>query len=270
MRSVIAFVCLLLPLSAVADAALQAQVQRLTATVLEQERALQRLDVEVRALRGEMEVLSHQTEQFNQSGRNLYADMDTRLRRLEATPPPSLSSPSSPLSPPPASPPPSTVSSPTTPPPVAAVNDSVTQPIPTSPAHIPMPAASGDERSAYQNAFNLLQGGHYQQAVEAFQRFITEYSSGEYSDNAQYWLGESYYAMRDYRAAQNAFQRVIEGYPNSQKRAHAELKLGYVYYELKDKVRAREILEQVRLHYPDTSTARLAEERLQRLKIEGY
>jgi TolA-binding protein len=45
--------------------------------------------------------------------------------------------------------------------------------------------------------------------------------------------------------------------------------MGYVYYEMKDKAAARAIWERVRSEYPNTATARLAGERLQKIRGEG-
>jgi tol-pal system protein YbgF len=250
----------LLPASAWADAA---QIQRLTSLMLEQEQKLQRLEADVRSLRGEMEVLAHKMEQASRGDRNLYADLDERLRKLESAQPAASAVTTTA---PPA--PNNSVSAPETPQPATPVYPPTDTAAGT--ATDTATAQPGNEQAAYQAAFKLLEAGQYQPAINAFRAVLARYPNGEYSDNAQYWLAESYYALRDYRAAQSAFQDLIENHPNSQKRAHAELKLGYVYYELKDKVRAKQILEQVRLHYPGTNTARLAEERLRRLQIEGY
>lgn len=267
------FIALLLPATAWAD---PAQIQRLTNLMLEQEQKLQRVEADVRSLRGEMEVLGHKVEQASRGDRNLYADMDERLRKLEtgilavpvapASAPPPIPVASAPQGAVPAT---TQVAVPATPLPATPVYPPPNSPTETATdtAAVALPDA---EQPAYQAAFDLLESGQYQPAINAFKAFLARYPNGEYSDNAQYWLGESYYALRDYHSAQSSFQSLIENHPNSQKRAHAELKLGYVYYELKDKVRAKQILEQVRLQYPGTNTARLAEERLRRLQVEGY
>ena len=50
----------------------------------------------------------------------------------------------------------------------------------------------------------------------------------------------------------------------------AELKIGFIQYELKDWTRARAVLNQVVSSYPGTTVARLAEDRLRLMRIEGH
>ena len=52
------------------------------------------------------------------------------------------------------------------------------------------------EQQAYQSAFDLLKSGRYEDAAVAFQQFIAEFPAGTYADNAQYWLGETFYITR--------------------------------------------------------------------------
>lgn len=117
----------------------------------------------------------------------------------------------------------------------------------------------------YQQAFDLLQRGHYDKAIPAFDSFVKQSPTGDYADNAQYWLGEAYYSKRDFVGALAAFKKLVDNYPDSPKKAHALLKIGFSYDELGDKIGARQTLEQVRKEFPSTSPARLAEERLKKL-----
>ena len=52
--------------------------------------------------------------------------------------------------------------------------------------------------------------------------------------------------------------------------ADAKLKMGYIQYELKDWAKAREMLDRVVKDYPGSTSARLAQERLDRLQREGH
>ncbi len=65
------------------------------------------------------------------------------------------------------------------------------------------------------------------------------------------------------------FKKMIESYPASTKLADATLKLGFAYYELGDREQARKTLNDVAARYPATAAARLATERLQKMKSEG-
>lgn len=117
----------------------------------------------------------------------------------------------------------------------------------------------------YQQAFDLLQRGHYDKAIPAFESFIKQSPTGDYADNAQYWLGEAYYSKRDFVGALASFKKLVDNYPDSPKKSHALLKIGFSYDELGDKIGARQALEQLRKDFPNTTPARLADERLKKL-----
>lgn len=131
-------------------------------------------------------------------------------------------------------------------------------------------APQATDRDAYQAAFNLLKDGKYTEAVTAFSGFLSGYPQSGLLDNAQYWLGEAHYVLKDYPQAQRAFQAVLELYPNSAKAPDALLKLGYTHYELKRYKQARDALQGVLDQYSDSNSAKLAQQRLARLTAEGH
>lgn len=122
-------------------------------------------------------------------------------------------------------------------------------------------------RTAYQQAFDLLKQAKYEQAIQALQAFLVEYPSGEYSDNAQYWLGEAYYVMRQFDKALVEYQKVINNFPQSQKYTHAMLKIGYCYQELGRVDDAKKELQALVQQYPGETASRLAEERLKNIAL---
>ena len=143
----------------------------------------------------------------------------------------------------------------------------------------PSPAAGGTpvvgldpapERKDYDRALEQLKEGRYTEASSAFKTFLQKYPTSSYADNAQYWLGDVYYVTREFQPALSEFSKVIDSYPDSTKIADARLKIGYIQYELKDWSKARQMLTQVVETYPGTTTARLAQERLDRMKREGH
>jgi tol-pal system protein YbgF len=131
-------------------------------------------------------------------------------------------------------------------------------------------AAAAEEKAAYDQAFQSLKDLRYADAAEKFQSFLDRYPNSEYSDNAQYWLGESYYVTRNYDFALTAFQELSDRFPESPKVPDALLKMGYTHYELKQWDLARAALTQVQESYPDTTLARLAESRLKGMRMEGH
>ncbi len=206
---------------------------------------LDSLQTENQNLQGEVESFGHTLEGINQRQRDLYLDIDRRLRQIELSTGQSGSAA------------PNTTSTSVG---VAAVAAAATAPAASDPAA---------ERDAYQKAFNLLKEGQYDQAITAFQGFLTSYPNGDYTANAQYWSGEANYVTRRFKMAEQEFLKVIDRHPDSQKVSDAMLKLGYTYYELGNWDAAHKTLDNVKTRYPNTTVGRLAENRLQKMRLEG-
>ncbi|HTX24292.1 MAG TPA: tol-pal system protein YbgF [Steroidobacteraceae bacterium] len=132
-------------------------------------------------------------------------------------------------------------------------------------ASSPSAIAPGTEQSAYMQALDLLKNGKYPEAASALQQFLATYPKSALADNAQYWIGESYYGARDYAKAAGAFQAVLDQWPNSSKAPDALLKLGYTQFEMKQYDKARATLNDVTHRFPGTSAARLATDQLRML-----
>jgi tol-pal system protein YbgF len=133
-----------------------------------------------------------------------------------------------------------------------------------APSGAPSSTAAGGQ-GAYAQAFEALKSGNYGAAISGFRLYLADHPTGDLADNAQYWLGETYYVTRDYDNAAVAFRAVGERWPNSRKAPDALLKLGFTQYELKQYAEARATLTQVTKRFPDSEAAKLAAERLKRL-----
>ena len=119
-------------------------------------------------------------------------------------------------------------------------------------------------QAEYQQAFQLLKEAEYDQAISAFNTFLNKYPDSQYSDNAQYWMGEAFYVTRRFDAAITEYMKLVTNYPQSQKAANGLLKIGYSYYELNKPDEAKKVLEDLVQRYPDSPAARDAENRLKR------
>ncbi|MBB5209482.1 tol-pal system protein YbgF [Chiayiivirga flava] len=235
------------------------------------------LQAEVQSLRGQIEEQSFKIQELEKRNRDQYVDLDSRIARIESgqagTGQPLLDPAAVPPAPgadgSPAAPNQIVMEAPDVRPPVDAGLESVpadgsTEFAPTE--TIVDPAA---ERAAYESAFDSLKNGQYAEAARRFQGFLQQYPSGDYSPNAQYWLGESYYVTQNYQIALDAFQRLLSQFPSSNKAPDALLKVGYCHYELKQWTQAEATLNQVVQQYPDTTVARLAQGRLRALRLEN-
>lgn len=130
------------------------------------------------------------------------------------------------------------------------------------------PSIAGDPDQAYGAAFNSLKAGKYQDAVAQFNNFLVTYPDSPRADSAQYWLGEAYYVNRQFDQAINEYQKLVAAYPGSQKVSQAMLKIGFCQQEMGQTEQARATLQEVLQRYPGTTSARMAEDRLQRMRLE--
>ena len=223
--------------------ALEAQVNnsQANADMLSQ---LQQLRTELQALQGAIEQLQHENEQLKQRGRDQYLDLDGRLNRLEggSVAPQAQPEPAKPAA--------------------ASVEKA-----PTVRGDAGAVAAAGDERAAYNVAFDALKGGKYDESARLFQGFLEQYPNGVYAPNALYWLGESYYATRNYKLAEQQFQALVGRYPTHDKASGALLKLGLSQFGGGQVREAQATLEQVIGRYPNTDAARIAGDRLRSIQV---
>ncbi len=122
------------------------------------------------------------------------------------------------------------------------------------------------EESAYNSAYEAFKEEKYEKAREGFQDFLKQYPSTEYSDSAQFWIGESYYFERKYEQAILEYEKVIKDYPQGNKMPNALLKQGFAFLNIGDKSSAKLLLEQVAKNYPGSNQARLARAKLAEIK----
>ncbi len=186
---------------------------------------------QLRELNGRIDELQNANEQLKRQQRDLYADLDQRIKAAPAA---------------------------------------SAQQEPAAVLATPVVAqVAGDEQHQYTRAFDLLKNGDYAAAVAAFKQQAISFPAGALADNTQYWLGEAYYVMRDYPAAALAFEKVLSGWPSSRKLADAQLKLGFTQFEQKRLAQARATLQQVITRFPGTDAAKLAAERLSKIPADA-
>jgi tol-pal system protein YbgF len=204
---------------------------------------IEALRADVRGMHDEVDRLGNDFETARKRQRDLYADLDQRLKTLETHAP-------APIAP----------AAPAVPAAAAAA----------SAARAAAVMADGTDRGNYQAAFLLLKDSQYDQAIAAFIKFLADFPDSPLADNAQYWLGEAHYVNKDYPTALTAFQRVVDKYPQSRKLPDALLKVGYCQYELKQWDQARTVLGIVTSRYADTPAGRLAQQRLEKMRTENH
>lgn len=119
-----------------------------------------------------------------------------------------------------------------------------------------------DKEKAYASAYDFFKNGKYTEAREKFRDFVKVFPDTEYSDNAQFWIGECYYFEKEYEKAILEYESVIKKYPKGNKVPNALLKQAMSFMKLGDNDSAKLLLQRVIKEYPNTSPARIARKRL--------
>jgi tol-pal system protein YbgF len=197
-------------------------------------------------LTGQIEQLQYSNQQLHQQLEKMQADYEYRLDTLEkgkggggAPPRPS-------------------------PTPIQTPQQNLAAPGQTAAAP---PAAGGNTAGAdqmYNDAFRLLQDGDYAGAERGFKTFVQRYPQHVLAGNAEYWLGETYYARRDYQSAMASFAEGYKVYKTSPKGPDNLLKLGITLSALNRKPDACAIFARFSQDYPkatDLQKRRVDQER---------
>ena len=116
--------------------------------------------------------------------------------------------------------------------------------------------------SQYKKAYMAHTKHHYDEAMALFKKFLLRYPKHDLADNAQYWIGEIYYDLKDYSNAIIAFKEVVAHYADRGKAPHALLKIAYSYIALDDAVNARVYFKKVIKNYPFSKTEAKARAKL--------
>lgn len=126
------------------------------------------------------------------------------------------------------------------------------------------PESEGAKKE-YDDAWRLVERKDYRAAIPRLREFLKKHSNSGLADNAQYWLGECYYGLKEYDQAILEFDAVRRKYPKGDKVPAALLKQGFAFAELGDKVDARLILQELVDRFPQSEEAGRAKQRLKTL-----
>ncbi|MBE7413786.1 MAG: tol-pal system protein YbgF [Deltaproteobacteria bacterium] len=128
--------------------------------------------------------------------------------------------------------------------------------------------AEGPEgaENLYNKGFRETTAKDYPSAIQSFQKFLSAHPDHKLAGNAQYWLGEIYYAKGDMEMAIREFDKALKKYPGSEKTPASLLKQAFAFEKLGAKKEARVLLQEVVQKYPKSGEAGLARKRLEALK----
>jgi len=206
---------------------------------------INQLRQQVTSLQASIEQLQHDNAQLKQSAQDQYLDLDSRLNRLEGgNAAPAL--PPVPASAPKAAPAPAK--------PAAAATSERPPSVHGDAGSL---AATGDERTSYNVAFDSLKAGKYDDSAQLFLSFLQLYPNGVYAPNA----------TRNFPMAETQFRELLSRYPTHDKAAGGLLKIGLSQYGEGKVDQAQQTLETVVAQYPGSDAARTAQDRLQSIRL---
>lgn len=188
---------------------------------------IQRQADEIARLRGQIETLNYELETAKKRQQDFYLDLDTRLRKFESAPT------------------------------ASAGGD------PAAGAAKP----TGDpakETQDYEAALNQFKAAKYKEAAAGFGAFVQKYPDSQLAPNAQYWLGNAWYAQRDCKKAIEAQSIVTTKYADSPKAPDAWLAIATCQQELGNPTGVKRSLETVISKYPTSPAADTAQQRLKK------
>ena len=206
---------------------------------------VEQLKADVATLRGQQEKLNYDLEQAQKRSRDLYIDLDGRLRKLETAAGGAAATPGTSES-------------------GGAGPGAAGAGLPGTPARPPGPADLAGEQRAYDAALDQFKSGSSAAAVASFQSFVRNYPRSPLAPSAMYWQGNAQYAQRDFRGAIATQRQLLSTYPDSQKVPDALLNIASSQSELGENTAARRTLEDLVARFPSSEAAGKAKQRLGR------
>jgi tol-pal system protein YbgF len=132
-----------------------------------------------------------------------------------------------------------------------------------APAAAPAPTAPPPApRELYSQAYADFARGNYDLAIAGFTEYIKSYPSTDFTDNAQYWIGECLYGKKMFAEAIEAWNTLFRDYTSSDKLPDARVKKGMALEKLGRRSQALVEYRHVMDRFPNTQAARIARERL--------
>jgi tol-pal system protein YbgF len=191
---------------------------------------------DIARMRGQLEVATNQIETAEKRQKDLYLDIDTRIRKLEEAREQAAAA--------------------------AAQAAAAAAAQPAQPPAQSAESGQPGEMRAYQAALDQFKLGNYSLAVAAMQDFLVTYPNSTLAPNAQYWIGMAHSGQRDYKNAIAAQRKLLASWPESEKAPDALLSIASSQETMGDRRNAQKTLEEVIARYPKSSAAASAKQRL--------
>jgi len=125
--------------------------------------------------------------------------------------------------------------------------------------------APSDMNAAYEAAVGQWRKKNYSGAIDQFQNLLNSGIETRLAGNCHYWIGESYFGLKQYNEAIQEFQKVM-GYTHSPKKDYAQLMLGNCFERLGDKASAKDAFEKLVSTFPASALVKDAQAKLAKMK----
>jgi tol-pal system protein YbgF len=125
--------------------------------------------------------------------------------------------------------------------------------------------APGVAQSIYEAAYVDFARGDFESAISGFRDFVERFPANDYSDDAQFMVGQAYFARGTYANAIPEFRKVLDRYPSGDRVPQAMYSLGLSYMKIQDVETAREYFRILSARYPNAGEAARAKAMLDSL-----
>lgn len=208
-------------------AKMEAANKQQTSAMLDLQMSIETQGAELRKLRGQNEELTHELQDSEKRQKDYYVDLDGRLRRFEA------------------------------------VDTAVADKASGTKAKTDDPVA---ENRALEAAYGFYKAERYQNALVAFQEFLNSYPQSTHTANIRYWMGNTYFLLKDYKSSLENYQIIVEKFDTYPKISDVLFNIADCQELLKDVRAAKRTLKQIAAKYPNSNLAVKAKKRLAEIK----
>jgi len=187
----------------------------------------------VSQLRGQVELLSNDSEQAQKRQKDFYIDLDTRLRKIEALM-------------------------------AQFAQAQPGQPVAAQSVPAETKADPAQEAKDYEAAINTLRAGKHVDAAGAFKQFIKTWPKSAFQPGAHFWAAAALAQARDFDGAKEYYAKVASIWPDDTLAPDALLGQANVEQEAGAAKTSRATLEKLVATYQNSDAAKTAKQRLKK------
>ena len=187
---------------------------------------------DVSKLRGDIETLRHLNASVEQRQKDLYQDLDGRLRKIEEK---------------------------------SSTNNTNTPNKGTEAILTPEVKAPSDQE-VYDQANTLLDSLKYKEAFQAFTDFVKQFPNSALLPDAKYGLANTQFNLKNYKASIGTYQKLLDQHPEFAKNPEALLGLANAQIQLALIPEAKKSLKDLIKKYPQSDLIKNAQKRLKVLE----